>query len=227
MKKAIIFLYATLIIVNIGLWGFIVPDLYNHDQFIEEQPNNTQNDTVLSEIETQIPNVETIHETENTNPTEYTIPYVTEPYEKEIVKDYNVNYSYGERVTPAVEIDTSIGVKNNTGYVDTYEYTCIGKYIITGYTPTCTHCCAGGKGITASGVKAIPGYSVAADDSIPFGTTLYIEGYGYYVVEDRGVSGNHIDIAANTHEECYALTNKEVNVYIVPYIIEVINDDND
>ena len=216
MKKAITILYAVLIIVNIIFWGFIVPDLYGTQNPIMD---NTTEPTLST-----VP-IETIYSTEPT-PTEDTVPYTTAPTEKEFIKDYSVEYSYGERVTPSVEINTYNGIKNNTDDIDTDEYKYLGKYTVTGYTPTCKHCCSSGKGITASGVQAIPGYTVATNKSIPFGTTLYIEGYGYYVVEDRGVGSNHVDIAANTHEECYALTDTEVNVYIVPYIIEVVNDEN-
>ena len=97
--------------------------------------------------------------------------------------------------------------------MDTSAFEYIGNHVITGYDPYCKHCCSG-TGLMASGNYAINGYSVAA--SYPFGTTLYIEGYGFYVVEDRGVDGKHIDIAAPSHEACYAITNNSVAVYIVP-----------
>ena len=108
-------------------------------------------------------------------------------------------------------------MRNNVDIIDTSEYLYIGKYNITGYTPKCYHCCGNTKGITASGIEATVGYTVATDKSIPFGTTLYIEGYGYYIVEDRGnLEKNVIDIAAPNHDSCYNLTNNGVNVYVVP-----------
>lgn len=38
---------------------------------------------------------------------------------------------------------------------------------------------------------------------IPYGSQLYIEGYGFYIAEDCGgaVQGEHIDIAVETHEQ--------------------------
>ncbi len=57
-------------------------------------------------------------------------------------------------------------------------------------------------GITASGVKARRG-TIAADTSIfPFGTVMYIPGYGYGVVEDRGgaIKGYRIDLYFSTHQ---------------------------
>ena len=129
-------------------------------------------------------------------------------------------YKYGTRTTPSVEIPDTISETNMRNYideVDTSNYLYLGTYSITGYTPKCAHCCGNTKGITASGVEAVIGYTVAADKSIPFGTTLYIEGYGYYVVEDRGNFGtNVIDIAAPSHDVCYDLTNYGVHVYVVP-----------
>lgn len=134
--------------------------------------------------------------------------------------EYLPVYKYGERIEPSVNIP-SIGsntdMRNYIEEVDTSEYLYIGTYSITGYTPKCYHCCGNTKGITASGVEAISGYTVAADKSIPFGTTLYIEGYGFYIVEDRGYLGrNVIDIAAPNHDSCYDLTNTGVNVYVIP-----------
>lgn len=108
-------------------------------------------------------------------------------------------------------------IKNNPGKVDTSGYTYLGVYTVTGYTPGCVHCCGNSNGITASGVPAVCGRTIAAK-GIEFGKTLYIEGYGYYVVEDRGgFQSNVIDMAAPSHEACYAITNRTgVKVYIVP-----------
>lgn len=124
-------------------------------------------------------------------------------------------YKYGERSNPAIDITVSKDCtgKNYTEEVDTSTFEYVGKHVITGYDPHCTHCCKG-TGLMASGNYAINGYSIAA--SYPLGTTLYIEGYGFYMVEDRGVSGKHIDIAAPSHQDCYALTSNSVAVYIVP-----------
>lgn len=93
----------------------------------------------------------------------------------------------------------------------TYE----GQFFITGYDPWCAHCCGKSNAITASGAKATAGKTIATSKKYPFGTKLYIEGYGIYTVEDRGVSGNVIDIAAESHEACRWLTQHNVNVYIV------------
>ncbi|MBW7908620.1 MAG: 3D domain-containing protein [Kiritimatiellae bacterium] len=96
------------------------------------------------------------------------------------------------------------------------------EYVVvtTGYCP-CSECCGWtrnwwgrptyasgplrGKakkvGQTASGAMAKPG-TIAADTSIfPFGTVMYVPGYGYGRVEDRGgdIKGYHIDLFYRTH----------------------------
>ena len=51
-------------------------------------------------------------------------------------------------------------------------------------------------GITASGTRARPG-TLAADTSLyPFGTIMYVPGYGYGRVEDRGgaIRGQRLDV---------------------------------
>lgn len=127
-------------------------------------------------------------------------------------------YTLNERATPAVEITIPTGndMRNYTGKVDTSEYQYIGDWQITGYDPNCAHCCGGNThGIGAAGVEVIPGYSVATKD-LPLNITLYIEGYGYYVNEDRGCGEGVIDIVCSSHEACYPITNLDgVAVYIV------------
>lgn len=138
---------------------------------------------------------------------------------KVIAAGKNNGYRYGKRSNPAVDITVPSGtdMRNCMDNIDTSEFISIGKYSITGYTPSCEHCCENTNGIGASGVNMICGYSVAAPDHIAFGTTLYIEGYGFYVVEDRGNFGDsNIDIACPTHNDCYKMTASNVNIYIVP-----------
>jgi 3D (Asp-Asp-Asp) domain-containing protein len=56
-------------------------------------------------------------------------------------------------------------------------------------------------GITASGTRAQPG-TIAADPRVfPFGTVLFIPGYGYGRVEDTGrdITGNRIDVFFTRH----------------------------
>ena len=76
-----------------------------------------------------------------------------------------------------------------------------GKYLITYYC-ACKLCCGKDDGITASGVKAKAGRTIAMDISVPFGTKVKIGNKDGYVVEDRGgaVKGKHIDVFCSSHK---------------------------
>lgn len=57
----------------------------------------------------------------------------------------------------------------------TKEYA--GEFLCTAYcTEEYQHICGTGDGTTASGAPVTAGLTVAADESLPFGTVLYIEG---------------------------------------------------
>ena len=111
--------------------------------------------------------------------------------------------------------------------------------ITTGYCP-CGECCGWhrnwlgravissgpneGKskavGVTASGTTARPG-TLAADTSIfPFGTIIYIPGYGYGRVEDRGgdIKGYHLDLFYRTHAQAaqHGRVKTQVKVWFPP-----------
>ncbi len=71
-------------------------------------------------------------------------------------------------------------------------------------------------GVTASGTKARPG-TIAADTSVyPFGTVMYIPGYGYGRVEDRGgaIKGEHIDLFFKKHKQALAWGRQEKRVKV-------------
>ncbi|RTR36054.1 hypothetical protein EKG37_00405 [Robertmurraya yapensis] len=76
-------------------------------------------------------------------------------------------------------------------------------------------------GITYSGVKVTRDlYStVAADLNVfPIGTILFIPGYGYGVVADKGgaINGNEVDLYYDTVEEVYEKWGKKkVEVYVI------------
>lgn len=86
------------------------------------------------------------------------------------------------------------------------------RYEISFYC-SCTYCCDVQTGITASGTYATEGRTIAAPRDIPFGSEVYIEGMGTYIVEDRGgyieyttdEYGNNVmrlDVYLDSHEEC-------------------------
>ena len=95
------------------------------------------------------------------------------------------------------------------------EVQSLGTYQLTAYC-SCVKCCGKSDGITASGVKATAGRTVAVDSSIPFGTRLIIDGHEY-VAEDRGggIKGKRIDVYFDSHQEAIKFGVQHKEVYIV------------
>lgn len=93
----------------------------------------------------------------------------------------------------------------------------LGEYKLTAYCP-CVKCCGKSDGITATGVKAKSGRTVAVDPNvIPLGSEIIIDGI-CYTAEDVGgaVKGNVIDIFFDTHEEAlqFGVQYKDVNIIV-------------
>lgn len=82
----------------------------------------------------------------------------------------------------------------------------LGTYYITGYVATGNPC--------SNGNYPTAGYTVASN-TIPMGTTIWIDGLGTRVVEDTGgMAGNVIDVFVGSVDEAYAITgNYEVYIY--------------
>lgn len=92
------------------------------------------------------------------------------------------------------------GAENNP--IETVQQSVTELYTITAYCP-CAKCCGKSNGITASGVKAVEGVTIAVDTKVlPFGTKVYIEGIGERIVQDRGgaIKGNRIDLYFDSHQ---------------------------
>lgn len=94
-------------------------------------------------------------------------------------------------------------------YMGTYEITAYNVYE------------GGGENYgTASGMEPVAWYTCATSSDIPFGTVLYIEDYGEFIVADRGgptiESGERIDVFVGT-DDCEAIGLQTKDVYIVRY----------
>lgn len=84
----------------------------------------------------------------------------------------------------------------------------------------CVECCGKADGITASGVRATPGVTVAVDpDVIPLGADVLVD-YGdgeicYYRADDTGsgVVGNHIDLCVADHQTAAQLGRRTATVW--------------
>lgn len=74
-------------------------------------------------------------------------------------------------------------------------------------------------GKTASGRKAHPNETIAADTKrYPIGTIMYVPGWGYGRVEDRGgaIQGEHIDLYFKSHKQAlqWGKRTKQVKVWL-------------
>lgn len=71
-------------------------------------------------------------------------------------------------------------------------------------------------GVTASGKQARRGTLAADPTRYPFGTVMYIPGYGYGRVEDTGgdIRGDHIDLYFRTHRQALTWGRQRVEVKI-------------
>ena len=71
---------------------------------------------------------------------------------------------------------------------------------------------------TSTGTRPRANHTIAVDPTvIPYGSKVYIEGYGTYIAEDcgGGIKGNMIDIYMNTYNECIQFGRRKAKVYIV------------
>ena len=107
-----------------------------------------------------------------------------------------------------------IGQSSNRNNGNNYSGNKI-SFTVTGYCP-CKKCCGKTDGITASGVKAKSNHTLAAPNTYAFGTKIVLEGYGTFVVEDRGsaIQGNKLDRFFDTHQEALNWGVKNCTGYI-------------
>lgn len=100
-----------------------------------------------------------------------------------------------------------------------YKLVYLGDFKITHYcNESYKHICGNGDGLTATGTNVTVGRTIAVDPKIiPYGTKVYIEGYGFRVAEDcgGGVKKNHIDVAVNTHSDAMSMGVKNRGVWIL------------
>ena len=125
-----------------------------------------------------------------------------------------------EKVKERLE-DISDDVKRNKEFRQDLEPFAMREMEITAYAPNCPQavegeCYAGDPNITASGAQVVVGDTVAAGEALPFGTRVYIEGYGWRTVTDRGgaIGNNNLDIAVNSREEARRIGRQQRQVLI-------------
>lgn len=88
--------------------------------------------------------------------------------------------------------------------------------VATAYCP-CEKCCGKSDGITATGIKAKAGRTIAVDPKvIPYGSEVIIDG-NTYIAEDCGgaVDGNRVDIFFDDHTSALEFGVKNLHAYVV------------
>lgn len=89
--------------------------------------------------------------------------------------------------------------------------------IATGYSPDPRDNGKGPYGRTSTGLLA--GYGTVAVDPrvIPYGTRLYVEGYGFAIAGDCGsaIKGNRIDLCYDSYERAQSVGRRKVKVFIL------------
>ncbi len=95
------------------------------------------------------------------------------------------------------------------------------EMLLTAYAPLDPRavegmCYSGDPNITASGAQVVPGVTVAAGREIPFGTRVWIEGFGMRVVQDRGgrIGSDNLDMAVETRAEAFQVGRQRVRVLV-------------
>jgi 3D (Asp-Asp-Asp) domain-containing protein len=100
-----------------------------------------------------------------------------------------------------------------------YELIYMGEFKLTHYcTELRKHICGTGAGITATGTQVTAGRTIAVDPTvIPYGSQVYIEGYGWRTAEDCGgaVKNKQIDIAVDTHSNALSMGVKSGGVWLL------------
>jgi 3D (Asp-Asp-Asp) domain-containing protein len=116
--------------------------------------------------------------------------------------------------------DLKTSVENLMAAVEPVDFE-IQRWTATAYAPLDPDavegvCYSGDPNITASGREIRPGITVAAGPSIPFGTWIWIEGFGWRCVEDRGsaIRDGRVDIAMISRQDALDFGRQEVLVII-------------
>lgn len=83
-----------------------------------------------------------------------------------------------------------------------FDVGAVALWVITTYCPS-RECGAESHGITASGVVAVEGVTVACPPELPFTTILEIDGVGFRMCEDRGraIRGRRLDLFIGSLDE--------------------------
>lgn len=118
-----------------------------------------------------------------------------------------------EIVKEPVKQIVETGTKDPGSFIDGIKYVKALNMNSSAYTAYCS----GSKRRTATGAEAVKGVAAVDTSVIPFGTKLYIPGYGYAVAADTGgaIRGNKIDLCMDSYDEAIQWGRRNVTVYIL------------
>lgn len=123
----------------------------------------------------------------------------TEPVVVEVVEESSTE----ESIDPPIVEEEPVSTEETEPLSMTY----LGNLYITGYVAT--------GNPTASGpYPYVGGVAMSRSYGFEWGTTIYIDGLGYYTLFDTGCSYGVVDVFCNTIPECYDLTSYR-DVYVV------------
>ena len=123
----------------------------------------------------------------------------TEPVVVDVVEESSTE----ESIDPPIVEEEPVAIEETEPASMTY----IGNLYITGYVAT--------GNPTASGpYPYVGGVAMSRSYGFEWGTTIYINGLGYYTLFDTGCSYGVVDVFCNTIPECYDLTSWR-DVYVV------------
>ena len=94
----------------------------------------------------------------------------------------------------------------------------LGKFSLSWYSPKELGKETASQLRTSRGLIPKEGRTIAVDPKvIPYDSTVYIEGYGYFIAEDCGgsIKGNRIDIFTNSYSYAINQGRKVANVWII------------
>ena len=125
------------------------------------------------------------------------------------ISSYEVEYTFDEPEVKPQIVEHEKPIRQEEEPSRSKQYTLME---ISAYTD------AEGENRTASGKRTRHGY-VAAGESFPFGTILYIEGYGEVEVQDRGgmITDEHLDIWFDNVNDALIFGRQHRKVYIVKW----------
>lgn len=197
VSKVVIIILSLMVIAS----SVTIPYYFMENQKLEEELMVTNENLVIAH--------------NKLDATELTLEMVSNDLNVEIEKNEGLSASLGNMSKELEEANITIQDLKN----EEYEFVYIGDFKLTHYCAgNYPHICGSGAGVTATGTKITVGRTVAVDPTkIPYGTQMYIEGYGWHTAEDCGgaVKGNHIDIAVANHDTAMSMGIKYGGVWVL------------